>query len=81
MRGKQRKTRLTRAWGSNFAMKNAPVERWPATRKKWVARFFSNTCPNAQDRLRRFFLEALVREALPISNQVPVRLTHERKWQ
>ena len=80
MREKQRKAKLTRAWGSNFAMKNAPANRWHAIRRKWVARVFSNTGPNAEDRLRRLFLRALVREALPISNRVPVRLTHEREW-
>ena len=34
MRGKQRKAKFTQAWGSTFTMKNAPVERWPATRKE-----------------------------------------------
>ena len=45
-----------------------------------VARVFSNTGPNDEDRLRRLFLGALVREVLRISNRVPVRLTHEREW-
>ena len=81
MRGKQRKAKLTRAWGSNFAVKNAPANRWHAIRKKWVARVFSNTGPNSEDRLRRLFLGALVRVDLLISNRAPVRLTHEREWQ
>ena len=81
MRGKQRKTMLTRAWGSNFALKNGPVKRWPATIKRCVSRVFSNTGPNSEDRLRRLFLGALVRVDLLISNRAPVRLTHEREWQ
>ena len=80
MRGKQRNAKLTRAWSSNFAMKNAPANRWHAIRRKWVARVFSNTGPNAEDRLRRLFLGAFVREVLRISNRAPVRLTHEREW-
>ena len=46
-----------------------------------AARVLLNTGPNAEDRLVRLFLGTLVRETLPISNRVPVRLTHERKWQ
>ena len=45
MRGKQRNAKLTRAWSSNFAMKNAPANRWHAIRRKWVARVFSNNRP------------------------------------
>ena len=66
MWGERREAKRTRTWGSNFAMKNAPAKRWSATKKKWVARVFSNTGPNAEDRLRRLLLRALVREALPI---------------
>ena len=78
---KRKEAKGTRAWGSNFAMKNSTAKHWPATGKKWVDRVFFNTRTSAGDRLRRLFLRALVREDLPISNQVPARLTQERKRQ
>ena len=45
-----------------------------------VVMVFLNTSPNTEDRLQRLFLRVLMRETLPISNRVLVRLTCEREW-